>query len=207
MQIAKIHETKTPFAKPQVTKSKFYTHSSPSFTTLKGIAMNFDALNSIPPMIQLHAISALSALALGPFVIFRKKRDRLHKYSGYVWMLAMLQTALTSFWITEITPGSFSPVHLLSVLTIATIIYSIYAAAKGDIETHKWSLHNLYFFGTAGAFTVNFLPQRTIPAIFFEGGGWLVFAVALCVIAGFVVMGHVAFKRQISVGAVSVSHQ
>ena len=79
------------------------------------LAPFFDA----PIYIQLHASNATLALILGPFVILRTARDRLHKVGGYIWVLAMFVVAVSSFWIKEFgLIGPFSPIHLLSAFTL-----------------------------------------------------------------------------------------
>ena len=39
-------------------------------------------------IVQVHVIAAAMALFIGPFVLWRKRRDRLHKVLGYIWVLS-----------------------------------------------------------------------------------------------------------------------
>jgi uncharacterized membrane protein len=52
-----------------------------------------------PLQIQIHAIAALMSVALGPVVLYRTRRDRLHKMAGYIWISATLTVATTSWFI------------------------------------------------------------------------------------------------------------
>jgi len=159
--------------------------------------MTFDPFLNAPVYIQIHAPAALIALMLGLIALYRRKRDRAHKVVGYVWMVAMLTTAITSFWIREImADGSMSPVHLLSIFSICTIVYAIWMARRGNILGHKRALQNLYFMGSWGAFAINFLPNRTIPNMFFDGGTVGTFATAAFIIGTIVISPNLAARAQ-----------
>lgn len=138
--------------------------------------------------IQVHVITALLALTLGPFALYGRKRDHTHKIVGYIWISVMVITALTSFWIREFSATQgFSPVHLLSIFSLATVVYATHAAIRKNIIAHKRALTNLYYMGTWGAFIVNFLPGRLIPTVFFDGGSMGVFMVAAALIVALIV--------------------
>jgi uncharacterized membrane protein len=100
---------------------------------------------------------------------------------GYVWMTTMGTTALSSFWIREIrADGSLSPVHLFAVITLGSLVYALWAIKRRNLDGHKYTLRNLYF-GTVAALTMNFIPNRTIPKIFFDGGSATTLFIAGCV--------------------------
>lgn len=160
--------------------------------------MSFDPITNASMYIQIHAVCAIAALLLGPIALYRRKRDRIHKYVGYVWMTAMTTTAITSFWIREINAdGSLSPVHILAITAICTIVYSVWSVRNGNLRAHKASLRNLYFFGTAGALTFNFLPNRTIPKMFFDGGSFFTFCIAASIITIVVLSLHTLSRNRI----------
>lgn len=135
---------------------------------------------SAPPVIQIHAAAAFVALVLGPWVIHRQRRDRLHKTMGYVWITGMATAALSSFAIHSFpVVGPFSPIHLLACLALWSIYRGIAAAVQGDIRTHREVFRSLYWYGLVIAGLVNFLPGRTTNRTFFgEDGhlGWVVIA-------------------------------
>lgn len=122
-----------------------------------------------PLAVQIHAISALIALLLGPFVIFRKKRDWLHKRLGYIWVTEMVSAAVSSFWITSPFGliGPFSPIHALSVWALWTVWTAVGHARAGRIGQHSAELKGLYFYGVGIASTLTLLPGRRLNAILF----------------------------------------
>ena len=123
----------------------------------------------LEPVIALHVLAALAALALGAAVLARRKGTRGHRLLGRAWVLAMLATAASSFAIQAKafgidTPlGRFGPIHLLSVVTIVTLASAIAAIRRGDLRSHRIGMASNYVaLAVAGAFTL--LPGRTLGA-------------------------------------------
>ena len=117
---------------------------------------------------QLHVAGALAALGLGSAVLFMRKGTRVHRRIGWFWVCAMFFAAITSIWITGIRPGQFSPIHLLSILTLVTLPFAIWARRVGRIGSHRAAMLSLYFsLLAAGAFTL--LPSRLIGRAVFGG--------------------------------------
>lgn len=147
-------------------------------------ALNLSPLLNTPVYLQIHIVCALVSVALGAFVVLRRKRDRVHKVSGYIWTVAMATVALSSFWIREFAlVGPFSPIHLLSVLTLWSLWAGIRHAVAGRIQAHRRVFRNLYWYGLLVAGTVNFLPGRRMNQTVFgdtpEVGLWFIGAVAV----------------------------
>jgi uncharacterized membrane protein len=118
--------------------------------------------------VQWHVAAALGALGLGTAVLFLRKGTPVHRRIGWLWVGAMLAVAITSFWITGIRPGQFSPIHLLSLLTLATLPYAIWARRVGRIRAHRAAMISLYVsLVAAGAFTL--IPNRLIGRMVFGG--------------------------------------
>jgi uncharacterized membrane protein len=119
-------------------------------------------------IVQWHVAAALGALGLGTAVVFLRKGTIVHRRIGWLWVGAMLVVAITSFWITGPRPGHFSPIHLLSILTLATLPYAIWARRVGRIGSHRAAMISLYVsLVAAGAFTL--IPNRLIGRIVFGG--------------------------------------
>lgn len=152
--------------------------------------MSLGSLIDAGPVVVTHVIAASMALVVGPFALLRRKRDRLHKTLGYIWVVAMLVTAIGSFWISGIRlVGPFSPIHLLSVLSIISVIVAVRAAIQRNIRLHRKTMSNLYFMsvGIAGLFTL--LPNRLMAKVLFDDPTWITFAISAAVwIAGFAIM-------------------
>jgi uncharacterized membrane protein len=116
----------------------------------------------------MHMAGAVAALGLGAAVLLLRKGTRAHRRIGWAWIAAMLVVAITSFWITGLRPEAFSPIHLLSVLTLVTLPYAIWARRTGRIARHRAAMITLYIsLVTAGAFTL--LPNRLIGRAAFGG--------------------------------------
>lgn len=140
--------------------------------------MSLSPLLNTPIYMQLHIICAMVSVVLGAFVVLRRKRDRVHKISGYIWAGAMFTVAMSSFWIREYALiGSFSPIHLLSVLTLWSLWAGIRHAIAGRIHAHRTVFRNLYWYGLLVAGTFNFLPGRRMNEVVFGAapdlGLWL----------------------------------
>ena len=126
------------------------------------------ALLQAPWIIQLHTYCALLSILIGAIQFMRKKGGSSHRLFGRIWVGLMAIVALSSFAIFEIRLlGPFSPIHLLSLLTLGTLVVAIQAARAGNIQRHKQALASLYGFGLvlAGAFTL--VPGRILHQVLF----------------------------------------
>ena len=116
--------------------------------------------------IPVHAIMAMIAIILGGIQLSMKKGGTIHKLLGRIWVGLMLIVATTSFFIHEIKLwGAYSPIHLLSLLTIFTLGVGIYYVRVGNVKRHKQTMIALYFFAliVAGFFTL--YPGRIMHQI------------------------------------------
>ncbi|CUJ13646.1 DUF2306 domain-containing protein [Cognatishimia activa] len=133
----------------------------------------FETLSQMEPNIAFHAATATLAFCLTPFVLWRRKRDHLHKKLGYIWVTAMALTALSAFTISNIGGvGRFSLLHGLAVLTLWTLVVAIRMAIKGDIKGHQAALRNLATFGLGLPMVLTFLPHRTFQKAFSAESPW-----------------------------------
>lgn len=124
--------------------------------------MTIEPLMNAGLVIQIHVALAMVALVLGPFVLWRQRRDRVHKVMGYVWVVALTGAAVVSFGITSpFTPIGLSPIHLLSVYALYGIYVAMRAIYRRDTRLHRLVMQNLYVRGVALAGAFNFLPGRT----------------------------------------------
>jgi uncharacterized membrane protein len=123
----------------------------------------------VTPIIAFHMTAALGALLLGIVVLARPKGTPIHKAMGRVWVALMSATAISSFWILEIRDGAgFSPIHILSVVTLVSLAAAIWSIRRGNVRAHKINMLSA-FAGTAiaGAFTL--LPGRVLGNFVFGG--------------------------------------
>ena len=116
--------------------------------------------------IPVHAIMAMIAIILGGIQLSMKKGGVIHKLLGRIWVGIMMFVSISSFFIHEIKLwGAYSPIHLLSLLTIFTLGVGIYYVRVGNVKRHKQTMITLYFFAliVAGFFTL--YPGRIMHQI------------------------------------------
>lgn len=119
-------------------------------------------------MIAGHAFAALAALALGAVQLAAPKGTLPHRSLGYVWAVLMLAIAISGLWIHELRMvGIWSPIHLLSVLVIVTVVRGVWHAHRHEVVRHRRGMLSLYCFAliVAGAFTL--LPGRIMHQALF----------------------------------------
>ena len=75
-------------------------------------------LNAAPPI----PFNALAAAGLGAVQLWRPKGGRVHRRLGYLWVALMAGVAISGLFIHELRMvGPFSPIHILSLLTLASL--------------------------------------------------------------------------------------
>ena len=120
--------------------------------------------------IAIHLVAALYAIVVGGLQLVLPKGTQPHRYLGRSWMIAMLITALSSFWIKSFMPlwFSFGPIHILSVWVIICVIISTLAARQRRIKQHKYYAIGAYI-GLVGAGLGTLAPGRYLNQILFGG--------------------------------------
>jgi uncharacterized membrane protein len=120
-----------------------------------------------PWVVQVHIVAALLALLLGTVQLVGIKGTGLHRLIGWSWVIAMVTVAISSLFIRQINPGSFSLIHLLSGWTLIALPMAIFAIRKGRVGSHASGMTWTFVGGliVAGAFT--FLPGRLMWEVFF----------------------------------------
>ncbi len=120
-----------------------------------------------PWVIRLHIAAALLALLLGTVQLVGVKGTGVHRLIGWSWVVAMVTVAISSLFIRQINPGSFSLIHLLSGWTLIALPMALFAVRRGRIANHARGMTWTFIGGliVAGAFT--FLPGRLMWEVFF----------------------------------------
>ena len=134
--------------------------------------MNFAPLINAPFAIQLHAYAALAAFVLGAVQLARVKGTTQHRALGYTWVVLMLVIAISSFWIHGESLriwGTWSPIHLLSILALLMLPAAIYFARVHRVRGHKLTMLGLFSGALviAGIFTL--VPGRIMHRVVFGG--------------------------------------
>ena len=132
--------------------------------------MTLEPLLSAPFAIQFHVATVLPAAVLGAVLLTRPKGTPAHRLFGKIWLLLMVATSLSTFFIHGIdTVAGFSPIHLLSVYVVFGSVMAIRAARRRDIRAHRAHVSGMYLGGivVAGLFTL--VPHRVMGAMIFDG--------------------------------------
>ena len=138
-----------------------------------------------------HVVAALFVLAVGPFQILRRRRDRIHRTMGYLWVAAMYYVCFSSFWI--MSDGRFSWLHGLSAFTIVTVTLGLVSAIRGNIASHVGNMIGSYI-GIAVAFVFAVtVPGRAIPELLATDPSSVAFVCGLVVLSTVVIF--VSLKR------------
>ena len=113
-----------------------------------------------------HALAALLALALGALQLVRPKGGTAHRALGWLWVGLMAYVAGSSLWISEIQLwGRYSPIHLLSVWTLGSLVFAVAMVRLGNINAHRRTMQSLFFLAlvVTGLFTL--MPGRVMHTI------------------------------------------
>jgi uncharacterized membrane protein len=121
----------------------------------------------LTPTIAVHMTLALSAVAIGPWVLWTRlgaiTRPRLHRALGYAWVTCMLGAALTGMFIRDFRLPNlwgYTPIHLLIPLTLFSLYQSFRFLAQGNIPGHRKNMQWLYVNACLVAGALTLLPGR-----------------------------------------------
>lgn len=126
--------------------------------------------------IRLHLLMALLALVLGALMLFLKKGTPWHKSIGYLWVIIMLLTALSSFGIQGsrlALVAGYSLIHFLSIFVLVTVPLAVFLAIKGKINAHRKAMKYIYFSGLLLPGLLTLIPGRLLGNAFWHGLGLL----------------------------------
>lgn len=158
--------------------------------------MDATALAQSALAIQIHVFFAVSALIVGTLMLFWKKGTPLHKAMGRSWIVMMLVVSITSFFIHEIRLlGPYSPIHLLSMVTLFGLWGGWHAIRAGDVRGHRISMISVYGGGLIGAGLFTLLPGRIMYEVMFADGGAAALVLAFVVAAILVALYYQRRRR------------
>jgi uncharacterized membrane protein len=130
--------------------------------------MNLDPLLQASPAIRIHAFTAMTAFVLGAVQLASPKGTLPHRTLGWIWITLMLVVCLSSFFIHELRVwGEWSPIHLLSIYTLALLPLAVLAAHRHDVVRHRRRMLGLFLGALviAGLFTL--WPGRIMYQVVF----------------------------------------
>ena len=100
--------------------------------------MTLAPLLAASPVIQAHAYFAFAAIGLGGAQMLAPKGTGRHRAMGWAWVVLMMAVAGSSLFIHTIRLwGAWSPIHLLSLFTLATVPLAVSYARRGNLAQHQ----------------------------------------------------------------------
>lgn len=120
-----------------------------------------------PIVLQLHILAALGTAALGGLILSMRKGRTFHRTAGWIWVVLMATTAVSSLFIVGINGDFWSVIHLLSGWVLIILPIGVWAARKHRVDVHRKTMTGIFVGGSlvAGAFT--FLPGRLMWQLVF----------------------------------------
>lgn len=120
-----------------------------------------------PMVLQLHILAALGTVALGGLIFSMRKGRAFHRTAGWIWVVLMATTAISSLFIVGINGDVWSFIHLLSGWVLIVLPLGVLAARKHRVDVHRKTMTGIFVGGSlvAGAFT--FLPGRLMWRLIF----------------------------------------
>lgn len=129
--------------------------------------LNLSHFVDLPPAVQIHIVTAVSALVLGILMFVRRKGTRSHKIIGKLFLALMLVTATSAIFIRYINNGSFSWIHIFVPVTFFAAWETVHYIRKGNIKGHKRAVKGLFFGALLIPGFLSFLPGRTMWVLVF----------------------------------------
>ena len=130
--------------------------------------MTLAPLLDAPAVIQFHAAFAFAAIGLGAVQFLAPKGTFPHRTVGWSWAILMMLVAGTSLFIHTIrTWGPWSPIHLLSLFTLAVVPLAVWRARQHDVRSHRQAMIWIYALAlvVTGLFTL--APGRIMNKVVF----------------------------------------
>jgi uncharacterized membrane protein len=121
-----------------------------------------------PTVIQVHALAATTAFALGIVQLAAPKRSLPHRLFGWLWVGLLGTVALSSFLIHTLRVwGPWSPLHLLSIFTLVMLARAVWLARRHEIKRHQRAMLGMFFGAMLVPGVIALMPGRLMHAIVF----------------------------------------
>ena len=126
-------------------------------------------LDAVAP-IPLHALAAMAAFVLGVVQLVAPKGTLPHRTLGWIWVALMLTVAISAFWIHGHSFRlwrTWSPIHLLSILTPVMLVLAVMRARQHRVRAHAITMISIFAGALviAGVFTL--VPGRVMHTVVF----------------------------------------
>lgn len=116
--------------------------------------------------VQVHALAAILAFGLGAAQLSLPMGTLPHRLMDWLWVSTMAVASITAFWIHELRVwGPWSPIHILAIITLASLPGAVYAARSRRVRVHSRTMITLFLLALVitGFFTL--LPGRIMHQV------------------------------------------
>jgi uncharacterized membrane protein len=105
-----------------------------------------------------HLALLIVVLAVTPLQLWGRKGAVWHRCLGWLWVCAMMSTAVVSFAIRDVRDGGLSWIHLLSAWVLIQVPWMVWAARRHQVDRHRDRARAMTIFAlaVAGFFTFPF---------------------------------------------------
>lgn len=137
-------------------------HGAAALRTMR-LMNRFALLLERHPLVFVHLVAALGALALGIVILTRRKGTGSHRVFGWAWVVLMTAAALSAVFIRDYrlpNIGGFTPIHLFVVATLWFLPRAVWHARRGEIAAHRSEMRSLYAGACVLAGLFALLPGR-----------------------------------------------
>ena len=122
--------------------------------------MNMDAFFQAPWVVQVHALCALTSMAVGLVQWLGPKGLLPHRVLGMIFVALMATTAVSAIFIRQINDGAFSWIHLFVPVTLIGLAGLVWSIRRGDLAGHRKNAVSLFFAALMIPGLVAFVPGR-----------------------------------------------
>jgi uncharacterized membrane protein len=130
--------------------------------------MSLAPLWQASPAIQLHALAAMAAFAIGIAQLSAHKGTLRHRAVGWLWVALMFVVAASAFFIHTIRLwGPWSPIHLLAIFTLVMLPIAVLQAHRHHVAQHRTAMISLFLGALVIAGIFTFYPGRIMHAVVF----------------------------------------
>ena len=113
-----------------------------------------------------HLATVLPAFFVGGLQFLRRKGTPAHRSLGKVYMACMVATGLITLAMpARVGPqllNHFGVIHIFSLMALISVPVAYFAARRGDLRIHRYSMISLYIGGILIAGTFAFSPGRML---------------------------------------------
>jgi uncharacterized membrane protein len=124
-------------------------------------------LTAAPLQVKIHLAGALTSLGIGIVLLSGVKGTGLHRALGWIWVISMGTTAVSSFWIHNLNPNGLSFIHFLSGWTVIGLPAAVFAIRQRKVAVHARAMTGMFVGGLVLAGLLSFMPGRLMWNLFF----------------------------------------